>query len=116
MSIHGARLSLTLRGPTGSRLRRTAVSRKDGGISVHGLPDAERYSGWLTFPGYKATTVSVDAAALEGSTPLQFALVPGATVRGRVVDAEGRPMPDLSIWSDRRGRNRLVRRDVRIRD
>jgi RNA polymerase sigma factor (sigma-70 family) len=87
--------AIILVGYIGGSGRREGKTQPDGTFSVAGcLPGKNLISAKA--PGYAVTTVEADLAADAG--PIRLLLQPGKTLRLRVVDKAGNPIPRASIW------------------
>ena len=84
-------------GTVGNSARRNGRTQNDGTFSISGCPlKTELVTASAT--GYAATTVKVNAG--ENAEPVRLVLKPGKTLRLRVVDAIGNPIPKARIWYD----------------
>ncbi|HLK46497.1 MAG TPA: carboxypeptidase regulatory-like domain-containing protein, partial [Bryobacteraceae bacterium] len=91
------------------RIALTAVTGADGRFAFRQLPagqyviqtDAEKYP-FGPFSLELGRQAAVTVAADEEKTDVALTLTPGASVRGRIVDEEGNPMPQCTVSPMRR--------------
>ena len=88
-------------GHIGDSGRREGKSQSDGTFSIPGCPPGKPLVS-AEAPGYAATTVEADLAGDAG--PIRLTLQPGKTLRLRVVDKAGNPVPKAQLWLDTFGR------------
>lgn len=93
--IRGA--TITIGRDRWGRLEAPAACEMDGGFRIGAL---EPQSTWLTAaaPGCAPQVVAVEVRA--GAPRVNFALVPGKTTTIRIVDSEGRPLPNVRVVAD----------------
>jgi len=89
--IAGADIGMGYRSMSGHR---TGKTLEDGTFSVAGCQPGKQIVT-AEYPGFAATTVEADVEA--DSEPVHLVLNPGKTLRLRVVDAAGNPVPRASI-------------------
>jgi hypothetical protein len=80
------------------------VSAEDGTYSLQGLPEGNlgqwsvRARGYLTFPGADAAAMMMQTRLRDGETAEKDArLKKGASVRGRVLDPQGKPVAGAMV-------------------
>src|SRR5208282_2049431 len=84
-------------GTVANSARRNGRTQNDGTFSVSGCPpDWQLVTA--SAMGYAATTVEVNLGEKPG--PVRLVLKPGKTLRLRVVDAGGNPIPKAHVWYD----------------
>lgn len=82
------------------RDRRTFESDTDGRVVIEDLPrtaHAEASVLWITHPGHRATSVSLDFPSSELALPSQVSLEPCAPIVVRVLDVNGEPAQGATI-------------------
>lgn len=84
-------------GRIGDSGRREGVASADGTFSITGCKPGESLVT-ASRAGYAAQTVK--ATLSEGSEPLVLTLMAGKTLRLRVVDTKGNPVPGANVWLD----------------
>ena len=84
-------------GHIGDSARREGKTWADGTFSIPGCPPGKRLVS-AEAPGYAAATVEADLAADAG--PIRLTLQPGRTLRLRVLDKAGNPVPGALLWLD----------------
>lgn len=97
--------AVTLSGRTFSR----AVTGADGHFAFRQLPagtyvlqaQAEKYPANSQFSFDISNQASVSIAGDEDKTGVELSLTPGASVRGRIVDEDGSPMPQCAVTPTR---------------
>jgi protocatechuate 3,4-dioxygenase beta subunit len=88
-NIHVGRIS-----ETGSR---DGKAQDDGTFLINGCQPGEQLVT-ATAKGFAATTMKADLA--ENSNPIRITVKPGKTLRIRVMDAFGTPIPNAFVWYD----------------
>lgn len=84
-------------GTAGESGRGTGRAQSDGSYSVRGCPLGKQLVT-ASANGFAPTTIETNLS--EHTAPIQLVLKPGKTLRLRVVDAQGNPIPKASIWYD----------------
>lgn len=84
-------------GRIGDSGRREGVASADGTFSIKGCQPGENL---VTASRAGYATRTINATITGDSEPLTLTLVAGKTLRLRVVDTEGNPVPGANVWLD----------------
>ncbi len=80
--------------PPGHQLQFVGTSREDGGFRIDDV-DAGTYWLWAILPGHPEF---IEKGVTAGRTDVRLVLPAGAAVAGHVVDHDGKPLADYSLW------------------
>lgn len=76
---------------------RKGATQSDGTFAISGCPPSKQFVT-ASAKGFAPTTLEVNLG--ESSGPIRLVVKPGKTLRLRVVDAQGNPIPKATVWYD----------------
>ena len=89
--------ALILVGTVSSSESRKGGTQSDGTFAINGCPPNKQFVT-ASAKGFAATTVEVNLG--ENAEPIRLVVKPGKTLRLRVADVYGNPIPKATVWYD----------------